>query len=479
MDLAAAILFLVLYFIRPHDWIPGLSGLNIMRPVMAFGFFALMSRREGILPNGWRSLFRSPVDWAVYSYAAWILITTPGLVDTFSEIFSLVSFYFLTTQALTSHERTRIYLKWWFGCLIAISLLALGSLVGIDITQAKEITEFNKGRLCLNTWMLDNPNALGHTVIVGLPLAYFLLFWKGNIFNRTMAFVWGAVCFFCVFKTESKGAALSGFIAFCGSWLFGRPKIVQILAGGVMFLMSGTALSLMPRMNEMSSLQTDEAVLGRVMAWELARTSFRNNPNGVGYRKFVSYITYQQQVIRKPPHSSYIQIAADLGAPGLFIYLLIIVAAIFVLIRLKGTSELAERNRRIWFALLLAFICSSWVVQRPYHTEFFLIMGGISSYFVIEAARRQEARNAALAAALEAESRALDEAALAEERTPETAKPARRPRRRIQWLSPAFVQGREQLGRLLPLRPGWREFAFAAIYYSAVIAVWDYVLEHF
>ena len=51
MVFAAAIATLLLYFIRPQDWVPGLEGVNVVKPVIAMAVFGLMSRIVAIRPQ--------------------------------------------------------------------------------------------------------------------------------------------------------------------------------------------------------------------------------------------------------------------------------------------------------------------------------------------------------------------------------------------------------------------------------------------
>ncbi len=394
MDFIAAVTFLCVYFIRPQDWVPGMSGFNIVMPIMAFGFLGLITKSESLLANGWRSILRTPHDWLVYIYSLYILFTAPVFSEAFSELLPLIGFYFLTTQAITSYGHLWRYMKAWMWCLVAIAFLAVGSLFGLDFTGARAVTEQNQGRLCLNTWMLDNPNALGHTEIVALPLLYFGLFWHQSVLRKLLALAFAGLALLCVYYTESKGSYISGLVALTGGLVFGRSKRSQVFLLSLVLLLSGTLLSALPRMTDMSSLKSDEGVMGRVMSWEIARTSVRSHTYGEGMRKFDAYIKWEGETIRKPPHSSYIQIAADLGYPGLAIFLGILSASLISLWRIQGTTQVGEASRRMLFSVLLAYLVSSWMIQRPYHAEVFTMVAAISAYHHLEMERRRAASRA-------------------------------------------------------------------------------------
>lgn len=106
------------------------------------------------------------------------------------------------------------------------------------------------GRLTLNLSLFSNPNALGHSVIVAVPLLYFLSFWKRPVFIKEVG---GFLMIFplaCAFFTQSKGAFMSGFAAILATLTFGRPKWIQglILVSALSFGMGG--LQLLPRFDE-------------------------------------------------------------------------------------------------------------------------------------------------------------------------------------------------------------------------------------
>ncbi|MDG2125700.1 MAG: hypothetical protein P8J87_18515, partial [Verrucomicrobiales bacterium] len=185
MDFFAAALLLILYFIRPQDWVPGMAGLNIVKPIIALGLLGLMSRsrtRDPEASSGGESLTPrmglSPHDWMMLIYITYIVVTAPDSFETLKGILPLGSFYLLTALALNTSDRLLRYLKYWAISVTAIAALAVASEFGIDITQSADLTERMQGRLVLNTWMLNNPNALGHTAIAAVPLAYFIFGWK-------------------------------------------------------------------------------------------------------------------------------------------------------------------------------------------------------------------------------------------------------------------------------------------------------------
>lgn len=381
MDFVSAVLILVVYYIRPQDWLPGLAGFNLMQPVALFAVLALVARRG--LPDI-REIISSPLDVLMLIYGGYIVITGPELVDTMLQVLPIMIFYFVTRMAIDTPERLHRYLNWWVGMLLVIAAFGVGSLFGIDVTGAKEMTEIFKGRLALGTWIHNNPNSLGHTVILAIPAVYFTLFWRSSFSRRIAAVALMLLAGYCVYKTASRGSFIAGLAVVTFGMALGRPKFVQVLIG-VFVVTSATALlSVLPRMKEVSNLSADEGVQGRMMVWEIARTTTKTHTYGDGWKEFEAYIEYEGEVFPKATHSNYIRVAADLGIPGLFLYLGILWCAARSLFSLKsvGASDpVAERSRRILFVFLIGYMISGWMIDRSYQTEYFLLAAAVAAMY--------------------------------------------------------------------------------------------------
>ncbi len=372
-----AVLFLAFYYIRPQDWLPGLVGFNIVRPLMVAWVMVLMTEGSRSPVRGW---FRTPHDWvmlALYTYIVW---NAPKEAGATMGMFSLVVFYYLTTQALSSWDRILGYLKAWNIMLVTLAAFGVLQTLGFDITQAKENTEkLFFGRLTLGTWMANNPNALGHTVVAAIPLSYALYFWRGNATGRMIIFpTCSILAAWCAWQTASKGSFLVGAMGLVLVFVIGRPKWIQILVLSAALTGGVGALSFMPRMDRMGDLRSDDGVAGRLLAWERARLSMDRNTYGVGWRQFMAFIDWKEgnyiMTVAKSTHSSYVQVGADLGVYGLFLWLLGIWTALRSLVFFKSANETRERSRRAILLLVVSYAASSWMINREYHTEYYLLI---------------------------------------------------------------------------------------------------------
>lgn len=373
MEFRAAVFFLFLYYIRPQDWIAGLAGFNIMRPMILIWAVGLHGSHQRSLFPG---VLRTPHDWVMLAYWCWVVWTAPDAQGAFTSFFSLVVFYALTVQSLTSWDRLLVYLKAWNYAILSLALIAVASLYKIDFTGAIYVTEGNEGRLAIGTYMHNNPNALGHSVAVVVPLSFLLYFWRSGLVGRMVIFpLQSALALYCIYETQSKGAFLVTAALLVMIFVVGRPLLVKIFALALAFSLGVSALSFLPRMSDMNSLRSEEGVQGRLMAWELAKTAMERSP--AGWKQFVAYISWFGLTIKKATHSSYVQVGADLGINGIFIYLLALWVSFRTTLQIHDLTvenDDKERCRRAVMVLIIAYAVSSWMINREYHTEYFLLI---------------------------------------------------------------------------------------------------------
>lgn len=459
-----ALLFLALYYIRPQDWVPGMAGMNVIRPVMLIWGVAMLA--EG-LQSPLRGFFRTAHDWAMLAFYIYIVWNAPGEAGAASGMFSLVIFYYLTTQSLSSWGNLLGYLRLWTWLLIILAVLGVLQTMGIDITGGKHITESGKGRLALGTWICDNSNALGHTLAAGIPLSYMMFFWRRGGLSRLVLFPSAiALILTCIWYTQSKGSFLVGAGLLVLLFVVGRPKWIQMIVLVTAMTAGVGALSFMPRMERMGSLRSDEGVMGRLMAWEKAREAVERSTTGAGWKQFQAWITFREGNLYitewKSTHSSYVQIGGDLGKPGLCLWLLVLTCSYRGVLFHKAANDEEERCRRSIILILTAYMASSWMINREYHTEYYLIAAIAAAFCRLSTARM-------LQPDAEGES---EEGGVPKK--PEWSLPTYE---LAPWLKPD-EGGPATVTRKLWLRPDWIDLLAACVGTWLVLYIWDYILKN-
>ncbi|MBI5773357.1 MAG: hypothetical protein HZA89_06400 [Verrucomicrobia bacterium] len=378
MDFFACILILVIYYIRPMEWMPIFATLKIVTLTTLMGFIGVFYREQGL--PALRRIFATPIDWMMAAFFAWIVFAAPERGAAWDKIKLWVFFYFIITQALTDHERIRKFLIGWSGVLLAVAVLALIPEIGIDPMGSYYRTHVEaKGRLVLNNSMFDNPNALGHSVAPLVLFIYFQLLWNRPIFMKEVAAVLLAIPAGCIYLTQSKGAYLTTFATFVVGQCFGRPKYVQAIVLALAVTAGWAGMKLLPRMGELDNPRTEAGVGGRLHTFKYGLELMNKNPQGVGWHNYWEK-HYQDWGYNFASHSSYNECGAELGRFGLSLFLGVIYLCFRTLVTVRPPDTEMERSRRLLFCLIFSYALSSWMIDFLIRAYFFLIVAAISAY---------------------------------------------------------------------------------------------------
>ena len=365
-------------------WIQAFKPVTI---VMLFALIAMFMRHRGLTV---KDFFKTPHDWLVLIYCLWMTLTSPDIRGTWGTVYPLYIFYVVTVQALSTIERIRSFLWWWAIMIFLVSLLAVLSLYGYDPTGGYDLTMGPmKGRLCLGTSIFNNPNALGHTVVPVIVMLYYLFIWKRPIFVRIGALVLFAAPLYCIYETQSKGAYLAGFASIFLALCFGRPKIVQALMVAFAFTVGVNALKTLPRMDEMNNARAEGGIVGRLAAFRFGKQMMEQKFTGLGKDRFVDSM-WRAHHIWKASHSSFVQIGAELGRIGFFLFLGILYCCLRTLVTSNSRDDEEERVRRILFAMIIGFMVSSWMVDFAYRAALFMMVAAIAGYHRLMLKKKSE-----------------------------------------------------------------------------------------
>ncbi len=389
MDFAIAILFLILYYVRPHEWLSWLAPMQPIAKVLALGlvviFFQMAQRVRWHPLRFIREFLNTPNDWVLLAFTLWVLYASGSPGDTFREFYPSLAYYVLIQHAVSSPRRMERFLWVWLGLLLFVATMAVLSQYDIDPFGSQRRTlGMYKGRLSLNLSIFNNPNALAHSVVMALPMIYFLATWRRVLLVKELSLLLYIMPAWCLFWSQSKGGYISGAAGVLATQTFGRPKWVQIALLATVYLTGVSALMLLPRMHELESVRGDRAVQGRLLVWNFGWTSLQTLPKGLGYGRFMQRVPeYVEGKIRqrKPAHSSYVEVGAELGKTGLFLWLGILYYSMKVLMRTKTSNDQEERIRRLLFCLVIVYMASSWLTNISYRGTLFIQLGVIAAFY--------------------------------------------------------------------------------------------------
>lgn len=378
MDFAAIVAFTIVLYVRPHEIFTFLAAMRPAFLVMAWGGMSLFMRPQGL---DWKSIVRTPHDWVMLAYFCWIVFTNDDEWGTWNKIYPFVGFYFITVQALTNMTRIYTFLYWWLGCIMFIATMALLSLIGIDPAGSAYVTEASRGRLVFNTSLFNNANALGHSVIVAVPMIYFLMFWKRPVFIKEVGLALLPIPLYATYRTESKGSFIAGFGAIIAALVFGRKKVVQIVILAVALSVGWSALYALPRFTELQTASKDEAIQGRVDAFKFGRWATENHRYGVGFGNFLKSFTQKEgEEVARASHSSFNQVSAELGMGGLMLFVGLLYTCARTLMQAKTGNDFEERVRRTLFCLVVAYAVSSWMIDFAFRAAFFVMIAMVGAF---------------------------------------------------------------------------------------------------
>ena len=402
MDLISVILFLAMYYLRPHEWPGPFSSLHPVQLTMIMGLAALASREKQVRL---KDLVQTPHDYALIFFFAWLCFTSGSPYSNFKSIANLIVFYGVIVQTLNSVRRMEIFLTWWCVFILAVSLLAVASESGFDPFGSYQLTHwFMKDRLTLNLSIFNNPNALAHSVVPVIPMLYFLLLWKRPLLIKKLALLTLVPPLYCIYLTVSKGAFISGFATLIVTLIFGRPKYVQIAILTAAIVLGTGALYALPRMTELNKSKSDEAIQGRIAAYTYGYKCVTTMWAGIGYNNWMWGFYNQSRrykIVKEPrmvnhvltvrprlvperyakaAHGSFNNMGAELGFTGLALFFGMVWCSIRTLTTCKVSDVEEERVRRILFVLMVSYLVSSWMVDFGYRPTFFMFTAATAAF---------------------------------------------------------------------------------------------------
>lgn len=375
MDFACIVLFLAFYYLKPQEWAPILGTFRFVQLTIAASLISLFFRERSLKIG---DFFKTPQDWSVFAFIVWGIFSSPEPNGVFGEFSTRYVFYFVTVLTLTSYFRLNKFLGWWTFFIAVTALLALAGEFFWDPLESYAITHGRmKDRLILNLSMVNNPNALAHTLAPGVAMLYYSMIWKRTIVLKVFGYIGIALTIYAIYLTFSKGGYIIAAMTVIAIFTFGRPKYVQIAIIVLVISMGSAAIYSLPRMNELQNSKTDQAIQGRIASFRHGYSYYNRYITGVGYGNFMRRQLAEYK-LNKAPHSVYNAIGAQEGKPGMFLFLLVMWSSFRTLLFMQTKTPEEERARRILFALVFSYALSGWMVDFAYRPSFFLFAAAIS-----------------------------------------------------------------------------------------------------
>lgn len=317
------LLYTVLFWWRPGQLYPAVSGLHLERVVGALALFGMFleqhQQNRRIAIDGTRPtrvllcMLLSVAISAVYAYRPAIAL------DAAIDFVKLVAWYLLIVQLVNSRLRLRLFLGLWFGCVGKIALDSMRAyFFGGYAKYAQGIT-----RAIGQSDAGGDPNHLAATMSATIPMLLLFSFYKPLRWLRLPA----ALGVLLLTLTMSLTGSRSGLIGFFGGLLFlwwhSRRRLLVGLIGAAII---GGGLTVLPdqyktRYETIGSKKLDGSSQGRLNVWKIGMRIAADHPiTGIGIGCFSAAHAdlYSADFERDPlvAHSLYVEVFSELGVLG-------------------------------------------------------------------------------------------------------------------------------------------------------------------
>jgi probable O-glycosylation ligase (exosortase A-associated) len=271
--------------------------------------------------------------------------------DFYLDFLKVFIMYMLATQVVRSFKQVRIlYL------LMAFSL----GYIALDVVH----TYFSTGYLVLfkrGYAGLDN-NGAALMLAMGIPLLYFA--WEFT----TGWYRWCYLAFIpfigeAVMSSYSRGAMLSSIFGALFYLFFSRKKrfLVLCYVGALLAVPIVAGNEIKERFFSAQQASTDDSINSRFTSWMVAVKIANDYPVfGAGVRcSNLLTLQYGADMEGRTIHNIYLQIAADAGWPGMFLYILLGASTLFGLARVRyRLRNFHDYHSRVNAAMAGGMFCS-------------------------------------------------------------------------------------------------------------------------
>ena len=383
----AVVLFSVIYFLRPEDFIPGLNVIPIGKITGGMALFALIfvvpaSRRHKLSPELKVLLLLLVQMILCIPFAAWRGGAFDTVVNKFSKgVIVAILIYMVTTSV----NEVRKLLAIQAG---TVALVTVGSIF-VHHTQDGRLMGIQQG-------ILENPNDLAINIAINFPLCLAFLFAAKK---RLWKIFWGVSLIFMlwgVIATYSRSGLLAMVVtvAIC-IWEFGIKGKRRVLLVSAVFI--GMVALGVVIITPNYLIRIESMVLGNIEGSgdrgslearrELLKDSLKlmvGHPIfGVGPGNFSSYtLTW------RVAHNTYTELGAEAGVPAVFLFLLLLGLTLRKIRRVRKLPGYeSSEDIRLWasalWAAMAAYMAGAMFASTEYNLFPYFMVGYICAVYQI------------------------------------------------------------------------------------------------
>lgn len=347
------------------------SGAGFLTPGKAVGILAV-----GAWAASWavgkHEIRTSPHLWVICGFATVLALSLSAAQDSSSAVLTTSRYamffvlFFLVQQAVRERAQADVLLD------MVIAAAGIASLLGV--------LAYLSGQVGRASGPTEDPGDFGFLLACTVPLALYRL-GSAPAARRLLAGASLLVMFAAILTTFSR-ASLIG-LAVAGAWALGTRRlrvrwgvlalVALLAAAGVTYL---TQPELVRTTLEQKQNIGDRNVDTRLVFWQVALDQFGTSPVvGVGPGGYVSRFTefhypYEHEVTTT--HNAYLNVLAELGAPGLALFLLFLLMSWLRLRRRMPDPDDDHLMGALAAGFLVAVVGAMFMTQQFYPPIWFL-----------------------------------------------------------------------------------------------------------
>lgn len=315
------LIYLLLVFVRPQEFIASIRGWRLEQAVMGvvvIGLsFRLLSAKKYKLFNSHQNILMI-LFWIAVVLSTFKILWISYTFNTFIEWGKFILIYFAIINIIDSQRKLEITI--WTIVLGMLITAGMGILqhYGIDVTGvgSKLYRDSNTIITRIRGIGIFDMNQLAHACAFVNPLVFGLFLKTKNILLKLILVTIFAVFYYAIYLTVSRGGIIAGIAVIALIFIFfTRNKLAKVFGIGVTSAVFVFLLKVLPRLQTITAYQTEVSAKSRLDVWGEALMVLKTSPIlGVGKNQFGEYCSIS-------PHNSYIQTVTELGLIGLFLWL--------------------------------------------------------------------------------------------------------------------------------------------------------------
>lgn len=292
----------------------------------------------------------TPIDALVIMFFTILIystVTSYFIKDSLSVfvIHSLfIALYFVVTRTVNTKHRLYLLVLFLSICAALVSLYGIFQYYTGSVSAEAWIDKEMFGDIRIRVGStFNNPNILGEYLIMAIPLAFAMLWYKKKPFYKLIFIGMLAVMGLCMILTFSRGAWLGLLVAVVGFFVVKDKRLLTLVLIALLLMPFVLPQSIMNRFTSIGNLQDTSSSYRMSILKGSIRMAKDYWVSGIGlgsqafkaiYPKYSLAAAYAHH-----SHNIYLQILLEMGITGALIFGMVIIVFIRAMLAYQGRSK--------------------------------------------------------------------------------------------------------------------------------------------